>query len=286
MEFKAVERTQDFLWESDLPVPCEGQSIKLWYDDFSGHSYPAMPPIYGQRMHQSYSLHYVVEGQGYFSVGDAPMRRLQAGDVFFVRARELVRYYPDDITPWKYCGMSLRGANAGVFFRKIGWESSKTVADRSLCREIGAIILQAVRQTESGIGGAYDLLSRLFSVYALLEKRYAEVKPIHTPAERYVARAKEYLESRYSDPEWRIADLCCALNLSHPYLCRIFRRSEGCSPERYLLRYRMAVAQRLLRSADYTVGEVAFLCGYTDAAQFSRMYKKEYGIPPRETQKK
>ena len=112
MDQVEIERSEDLLFESELPAPCEGQSIKLWYDDFSGRVYPAMPPILGQRMHQSYSLHYVTSGAGYFSVGDAPLCRLTAGQVFFVRARELVRYYPDPEAPWQYCGMSLCGVSS------------------------------------------------------------------------------------------------------------------------------------------------------------------------------
>lgn len=283
MDQVEIERSEDLLFESELPAPCEGQSIKLWYDDFSGRVYPAMPPIYGQRMHQSYSLHYVTSGAGYFSVGDAPLCRLTVGQVFFVRARELVRYYPDPEAPWQYCGMSLCGAGAGAFFRRIGWDTSRVLDDPKLSGSIGEVILGAVRRAErEGVLG-YELLSRWFSVCALLEPRYAGEKPIRTQAELYVARAREYIEARYSDPEWRISELCRALSLSHPYLCRIFRRSEGISPERYLLRHRMTVAKRLLRSGEHTVGMVAFLCGYTDAAQFSRMYKREHGVSPRET---
>ena len=112
-----------------------------------------------------------------------------------------------------------------------------------------------------------------------LENHCANRAPASS-AQIYVSRAKECLETGYSDPDLRIPQVAAAINLSHPYLCRIFKRAEGLSPEQYLLRHRMEVAKRLLHDSTYSVVEIAFLCGYTDPAQFSRMYKRLHGVPP------
>lgn len=40
-------------------------------------------------------------------------------------------------------------------------------------------------------------------------------------------------------------------------------------------------AQRLLRKGTFSVSAVAFEVGYESAAQFSRDYKRRFGVPPK-----
>ena len=277
------KRQEDFLWEVNPCPSFPAQRIKLWYDDFSGEFYPAQHHNYGKHIKKSFSLHYVTEGEGFFACGNDPLVRLKRGDIFYIKTNQLIRYYPDEVDPWKYCGISFDAPEMSDFFQNLGWSNSCVLPHSNTNDRIGALIKSTIESKEAGSVGNYDLIGCACQILSILENHCTDRVPVPSAARLYVSRAKEYLEIGYSDHQLRITQVAAAINLSHPYLCRIFKDVEGCSPEQYLLHHRMSVAKRLLKEHTYSVSEVAFLCGYTDAAQFSRMYKRHFGIPPSET---
>ena len=48
----------------------------------------------------------------------------------------------------------------------------------------------------------------------------------------------------------------------------------------YVMKKRMAQAEKLLRETDQSVKEIALFCGFSDVEYFSRCFKKEHGCPP------
>jgi AraC family transcriptional regulator, arabinose operon regulatory protein len=77
-----------------------------------------------------------------------------------------------------------------------------------------------------------------------------------------------------------IEDAAVAGGISPVYLSRLFKRFGGCGAYRFLLRLRMNYAAELLMEQGLKVVEVAEQLKYADAFQFSRAFKRVYGIPP------
>ena len=57
----------------------------------------------------------------------------------------------------------------------------------------------------------------------------------------------------------------------------------GVSPQQYLIDLRLRNARDLLISTDLSISEVARSVGYDDPLYFSRLYRKHYGLSPRES---
>lgn len=70
------------------------------------------------------------------------------------------------------------------------------------------------------------------------------------------------------------------LGVSVDYLTRIFHKEMGISLWDYLNLYRLHIAHRLLLQSDLPVAEVAHRTGFPDAAYFSRVFRKQYGVAP------
>ena len=68
--------------------------------------------------------------------------------------------------------------------------------------------------------------------------------------------------------------------ISAAYACRLFRRFGAASPYQFLLRQRMSLAADLLTHDRLLVKQVARRLGFADAYQFSRAFKRVYGVPP------
>jgi len=79
-----------------------------------------------------------------------------------------------------------------------------------------------------------------------------------------------------------IEELASMCGVSKYHFCRTFKAITGVSPVQYQNEYRIQIADVLLKNSDKSISEIADICGFDDAAYFSRCYKKHTGISPRE----
>ncbi len=77
-----------------------------------------------------------------------------------------------------------------------------------------------------------------------------------------------------------LTELSVRMHCSTVTLTESFRREYGITIMQYLLKKRLQHAKKLLSETDLPVGIVAEKCGFTEAAYFSRCFKKMFGIPP------
>ena len=68
--------------------------------------------------------------------------------------------------------------------------------------------------------------------------------------------------------------------ISKSHLCHRFRELFGSSISEYVVRKRMSAAQRMLYNPDVRCGEIAEAVGYPDIYQFSKQFKKTFGVSP------
>lgn len=68
--------------------------------------------------------------------------------------------------------------------------------------------------------------------------------------------------------------------LSVSALMRAFRGSLGMTPWEFILRRRIDRAARLLAETEYSVSQIAGLCGFTTQAHMTNVFKARRGQPP------
>ena len=96
------------------------------------------------------------------------------------------------------------------------------------------------------------------------------------------------IEKGVSDPMFSLENCIRGVPLNYDYVRKLFRREVGQTPLEYLTARRMSLARELLlsgvtnRYSNYTVSQVAEMCGYAEALYFSRVFKKYYGVPPKD----
>ena len=93
-------------------------------------------------------------------------------------------------------------------------------------------------------------------------------------------RALEHLESSLAEPP-TLAEIAQPLKLHPTSFCRAFKQSTGLTPHRYSLLCRVNRAKEMMRDSDRTLTMIAFDCGFSSSAQFSVVFKRIEGIPPR-----
>jgi AraC family transcriptional regulator len=85
--------------------------------------------------------------------------------------------------------------------------------------------------------------------------------------------------------ELGVAQLASVARLSPSHFIQAFRGSMGITPYQYMLRQRIAEAQRLLAAGHLSVAEVAFALGFTSQSHFGEIFRRAVGTSPKRYQR-
>jgi AraC family transcriptional regulator len=99
-----------------------------------------------------------------------------------------------------------------------------------------------------------------------------------------IENVQQYIREHIDEPLNRgvLASVAC---FSVPHLHRIFAACIGESMACYIRRVRMERAGRKLRMGAVDITEVALAAGYRTHAAFSKAFKQQFGLSPREFRK-
>ncbi|MEC0092279.1 helix-turn-helix domain-containing protein [Paenibacillus macquariensis] len=90
---------------------------------------------------------------------------------------------------------------------------------------------------------------------------------------------REYMNQCYNEP-LSIRQLAEMADISPKYFGDLFKRTFGMSAMNYLTYIRINHAKRYLTESDELLRDIALKVGYSDEFYFSRIFKKEVGVPP------
>jgi transcriptional regulator GlxA family with amidase domain len=96
---------------------------------------------------------------------------------------------------------------------------------------------------------------------------------------RKVETAVEIMERHVMSP-YPISELAKKVGCSERELCRLFRRHGDTTPTEAWRDIRIEHGHWLLLNSDRSVTQIAYECGFADAAHFSRWFKACYKEPP------
>ena len=99
-----------------------------------------------------------------------------------------------------------------------------------------------------------------------------------------ISLACAYIEEYYNSPI-DIDDLARVANISKYHFMRQFKQATGRSPHSYLKQIRLQKSCELLMDTDFTVSEVARMCGFLSASHFTSEFKKLYLVTPSHARK-
>jgi AraC-like DNA-binding protein len=117
-------------------------------------------------------------------------------------------------------------------------------------------------------------------VLGQIETREVPRESLPAPVERALAFVETEFEA---DPAATITleDLARAGEVTPEHLCRLFSASTGRSPAETVRFARLDRAALLLARSNYSIQEIATLCGFSSPFHFSRRFKEAYGQSPR-----
>jgi len=127
------------------------------------------------------------------------------------------------------------------------------------------------------VGESLVELAKLAIIDQLCERRVESVR------ETVRARIQAYVQRNLVDPDLTIERIADKMQCTKRYLHKVFS-DEGQTLSQYIWAQRLERCRTDLSRADLvgkSITEIAFSCGFSNAAHFSRSFRARFGQPPR-----
>ena len=155
-------------------------------------------------------------------------------------------------------------------------------------REIGRLIMRMAAE-DRGFDERSPLMLRLQLQELLLLCSRVCLLLTETPASIHTTDRQVLLAARYINEHFRqqisATDIAAAAGFSPNYLSRKFREAAGIGVHDYLVFIRLRSAAFELISTNDSVTDIALRNGFSDSNYFKDVFKKKYGMTPREYRK-
>jgi AraC family transcriptional regulator len=92
---------------------------------------------------------------------------------------------------------------------------------------------------------------------------------------------KELVHAKMED-ELTLEEMAQSVALTVAHFSRMFRKSTGETPHRFVLRRRVERAKEMLRAPEARVLDVALACGFKTQQHFARVFRHVCGVSPKE----
>lgn len=124
------------------------------------------------------------------------------------------------------------------------------------------------------------------NLYDILLQFKKEIQKLYVPSNKMLLLkpALDRMNANYFKTDCTVEALSEACGISVAYFRRIFTKKFGIGPKEYLIGRRINYAKKLLASNQFTISEVAEICGYSEPCHFSREFARRTGISPRNFQ--
>lgn len=225
-----------------------------------------------------FGIELVAEGQGELTLHDQPFP-LSPGIMFAYGPQtphRIVNRPPDRMRKY-YVDVAGRDAEAALTAAGLLQRKPLRVARMHELVELFELLDHEAGGDSSVVGDVCEQVLRLLLV-KIRQCSLAEGVVLPRAYATY-ERVRDYIETHYLSLTTAEA-VAAQCDLTPIHLSRLFRRFGGVGVYQFLLRKRMNRAAEMLLEDRMLVKEVADRLGFADAFQFSRAFKRVYGIPP------
>ena len=141
--------------------------------------------------------------------------------------------------------------------------------------------LEILRRTIVNLIHTHQMLRLKYGRNDQLEEQVDDVK-MKSPDDQLLERVMKVINKNISNSDLSVDGIADEVGISRVHLHRKMKELTGQTPHDFIRNIRLKQAANLLASRNMNITEVMYACGFNNAASFSTIFKKFYGMSPRE----
>ncbi len=228
-----------------------------------------------------YCFEYIMEGKGYLEYNNETYN-LTPGTLLFIRSNTNFTMYSDKNDPMKKHFLSANGRFVDGILSAHKITSPVIMIKADVLSEFENIMhnLQKADQMSTNLLNAVEV--ELLKIVQALDRAVTNKELGHiTRAENILSYIEQNLTTELS-----IEDITAAFFISKSQLIRIFKDKYQITPMKYALQRKIDSATYYLKNTEMSVSEISALLCFSDSKYFSKVFKKQMKMSPREYRKK
>lgn len=249
--------------------------------------------------HHSLEINFCTSGEGQYTIIDETYP-IQKDDIFIINNLEyhMARNVSGDLGLMVIVfdpELILAGSNDYQYVRAFyEWKTGfkhRLPGEDFATEEIRGILKSIQKEWDTKAAGwRLVVKSLLLMLLALLYRQFENIAGYSEQIRQFqngyikLAPAIRYMEEHYNE-NIPLAALAQEAHMSVNYFSTYFSQTMNCTVSEYLIRMRLKHACLQLATTDNSILSVAMESGFGNISYFNRVFRKEYGITPRQYRK-
>ncbi|WP_105614760.1 AraC family transcriptional regulator [Vallitalea okinawensis] len=238
--------------------------------------------IWEPRYDDNYTLFYIFSGSGKACIGNSEYD-LESNEGFLVQPKETVTFHStSEMSEIAWVGFYGLGADA--YLDRAGLTPKNPVFrddDEEGIRKNFVDILADSRLQHNRYCKVQASMYMIFSRLLDIDDVHALSFRTENLIENYIKKAMQYINTHYGD-KITVSDVANFVGIDRKYLHHIFKEKIDIGPQQYIIIFRMTRACSFLSDTNKSVSDIAKTVGYENPHNFSKMFKKTFGMSPKE----
>jgi AraC-like DNA-binding protein len=144
--------------------------------------------------------------------------------------------------------------------------------------------MDILRRTIDNLINSRRMLQLKYGRNDQLESQVKAVEML-SPDEKLMQRIMKVVNENLANSDLSVDTIASMVGISRVHLHRKMKELTGQTPHDFIRNIRLKQAAHLLSTADMNVTEVMYACGFSNSASFATIFKRFYGMTPREYKK-
>lgn len=233
------------------------------------------------RYHKGEVFQLTLSGQGWYSDREDGRGKqpVPEGHAFLASPSSPFLYEYKGNAPWEFVYLTFTGTVAVLFFSRWRQENGSLLSLKNPSR-----LILRLKKLQEDLNGSEkrDYRSNSGTAYELLLLIDASIgqSEITTSVRR---QTEEMIRQRLATVS--VEDLARRWGYEPHYFITWLKQSSGITPGKLIRETQLEAASEYLIHSSRNITAIAEQCGFKDPGLFSRSFRKQYGMPPREYRK-
>jgi AraC family L-rhamnose operon regulatory protein RhaS len=168
------------------------------------------------------------------------------------------------------------------YYRKAHNFESKLKLDSAGLSYVQFLLESMIKEYDMAADGYISMMrSYLINLVVYLSRTYKKGNNKEMNNLLVIAKSVAFMEKHFTE-HMTLKDLAVLASASERQFGRVFKQVYQTSPFEYIIRLRLHKACDLLCYSDSSITQTAYECGFSDSNYFSRCFRDEFGISPRQ----